>query len=112
MKSSSSANTKHYSSLVFNSKSFFLLFFFAISPTPHLSWVKVTGNLPKDEPETENFGKILKIEQVTAADEGTYQCTASNPMGRAKHEFHVHVEGAEYILLSLLILNREVVKGK
>ncbi|NXI92481.1 NCHL1 protein, partial [Psophia crepitans] len=61
-------------------------------PTPHLSWVKVTGNLPKDEPETENFGKILKIDQVTAADEGTYQCTASNPMGRAKHEFHVHVE--------------------
>ncbi|NWU18429.1 NCHL1 protein, partial [Cephalopterus ornatus] len=61
-------------------------------PTPHLSWVKVTGNMPKDEPETENFGKILKIEQVTAADEGTYQCTASNPMGRARHEFHVHVE--------------------
>ncbi|KAM9374679.1 neural cell adhesion molecule L1-like protein [Phaethornis superciliosus] len=61
-------------------------------PTPHLSWVKVTGNLPKDEPETENFGKILKIDQVTAADEGTYQCTASNPMGRAKHEFRVHVE--------------------
>lgn len=61
-------------------------------PTPHLSWVKVTGNLPRDEPETENFGKILKIDQVTAADEGTYQCTASNPMGRAKHEFHVHVE--------------------
>ncbi|NXT29092.1 NCHL1 protein, partial [Syrrhaptes paradoxus] len=61
-------------------------------PTPHLSWVKVTGNLPKDEPETENFGKILKIDQVTAADEGTYQCTASNPMGRVKHEFHVHVE--------------------
>ncbi|NWR35422.1 NCHL1 protein, partial [Tachuris rubrigastra] len=61
-------------------------------PTPHLSWVKVTGNMPKDEPETENFGKILKIDQVTAADEGTYQCTASNPMGRARHEFHVHVE--------------------
>ncbi|NXB86997.1 NCHL1 protein, partial [Vidua chalybeata] len=61
-------------------------------PTPHLSWVKVTGNMPKDEPETENFGKMLKIDQVTAADEGTYQCTASNPMGRARHEFHVHVE--------------------
>ncbi|XP_068884485.1 neural cell adhesion molecule L1-like protein isoform X2 [Aphelocoma coerulescens] len=61
-------------------------------PTPHLSWVKVTGNMPKDEPETENFGKILKIDQVTAADEGTYQCTASNPMGRARHEFNVHVE--------------------
>uniref|UniRef100_A0A8B9GMP0 Neural cell adhesion molecule L1-like protein n=1 Tax=Amazona collaria TaxID=241587 RepID=A0A8B9GMP0_9PSIT len=62
-------------------------------PTPHLNWVKITGNLPKDEPETENFGKILKIDHVTTADEGTYQCTASNPMGRAKHEFHVHVEG-------------------
>uniref|UniRef100_A0A8B9ZJD4 Neural cell adhesion molecule L1-like protein n=1 Tax=Anas platyrhynchos TaxID=8839 RepID=A0A8B9ZJD4_ANAPL len=61
-------------------------------PTPHLSWVKVTGNLPKDKSVKENFGKILKIEQVSAADEGTYQCTASNPMGRTKHEFHVHVE--------------------
>ncbi|XP_014107243.1 PREDICTED: neural cell adhesion molecule L1-like protein isoform X3 [Pseudopodoces humilis] len=61
-------------------------------PTPHLSWVKVMGNIPKDEPETENFGKTLKIDQVTAADEGTYQCTASNPMGSASHKFHVHVE--------------------
>ncbi|NWR19855.1 NCHL1 protein, partial [Emberiza fucata] len=61
-------------------------------PTPHLSWVKVTGNMPRDEPETENFGKTLKIDQVTAADEGTYRCTASNPMGSTKHEFHVHVE--------------------
>ncbi|XP_058701015.1 neural cell adhesion molecule L1-like protein isoform X2 [Poecile atricapillus] len=61
-------------------------------PTPHLSWVKVMGNMPKDEPETENFGKTLKIDQVTAADEGTYQCTASNPMGSASHKFHVHVE--------------------
>ncbi|NXY88752.1 NCHL1 protein, partial [Alcedo cyanopectus] len=61
-------------------------------PTPHLSWVKVTGNMPRDESQTENFGKILKIDQVTAADEGTYQCTASNPMGRVKHEFLVHVE--------------------
>ncbi|NXJ04478.1 NCHL1 protein, partial [Odontophorus gujanensis] len=61
-------------------------------PTPHLSWVKVTGNLPKDKPVTDKFGKVLKIENVSAADEGTYQCTASNPVGRAKHEFHVHVE--------------------
>ncbi|XP_021265269.1 neural cell adhesion molecule L1-like protein isoform X2 [Numida meleagris] len=61
-------------------------------PTPHLSWVKITGNLPKDKPVTDKFGKVLKIENVSAADEGTYQCTASNSVGRAKHEFHVHVE--------------------
>ncbi|NXC39895.1 NCHL1 protein, partial [Penelope pileata] len=61
-------------------------------PTPHLSWIKVTGNLPKDKPVTDKFGKILKIENVSAADEGTYQCMATNPVGKAKHEFHVHVE--------------------
>ncbi|NXK86875.1 NCHL1 protein, partial [Formicarius rufipectus] len=61
-------------------------------PTPHLSWVKVMGNMPKDRAKTDNFEKRLKIEEVTAADEGLYQCTASNPMGRARHEFHVHVE--------------------
>lgn len=100
MNSSSYANMNHYSILVSNSKSFF--FFFTTSPTPHLSWVKVTENLPKDKPVTDKFGKVLKIENVSAADEGTYQCMASNPVGRAKHEFHVHVEGEEYILLSFL----------
>ncbi|XP_071406307.1 neural cell adhesion molecule L1-like protein isoform X1 [Pithys albifrons albifrons] len=61
-------------------------------PTPHLNWVKIVGNMPKDRAKTENFEKRLKIEDVTAADEGMYQCTASNPMGTTRHEFHVHVE--------------------
>lgn len=68
--------------------------------------------MPKDEPETENFGKTLKIDQVTAADEGTYQCTASNLMGSARHEFHVHVEGAQYSLLKLLVWDKKVGKGR
>jgi len=59
--------------------------------------------LPKDKPVTDKFGKVLKIENVSAADEGTYQCTASNPVGRAKHEFHVHVEGVEHVLLRFLL---------
>lgn len=89
---------EHHSSFLCSTQN--LLFFsFVLSPTPHLSWVKVTGNMPKDEPETENFGKTLKIDKVTAADEGTYQCTASNALGRARHDFHVHVEGAQYSLL-------------
>ncbi|XP_039404012.1 neural cell adhesion molecule L1-like protein isoform X6 [Mauremys reevesii] len=61
-------------------------------PTPHLNWIKVGRDLPKDRAVTESFGKILKIEQVSAADEGTYECTASNSVGKAKHEFQVHVE--------------------
>lgn len=62
--------------------------------------------MPK-EPETENFGKTLKIDQVTAADEGTYQCTASNLLGRASHKFHVHVEGAQYSLLKMIVLGQK-----
>uniref|UniRef100_A0A674K1U0 Neural cell adhesion molecule L1-like protein n=1 Tax=Terrapene triunguis TaxID=2587831 RepID=A0A674K1U0_9SAUR len=61
-------------------------------PTPHLNWIKVGRDLPKDRAVTESFGKILKIEEVSAADEGTYECTASNSVGKAKHEFQVHVE--------------------
>ncbi|XP_074860930.1 neural cell adhesion molecule L1-like protein isoform X1 [Carettochelys insculpta] len=61
-------------------------------PTPKLKWIKIGRDLPKDRAVTENFGKILKIEQVSAADEGTYECTANNSVGIAKHEFHVHVE--------------------
>ncbi|XP_043407507.1 neural cell adhesion molecule L1-like protein isoform X6 [Chelonia mydas] len=61
-------------------------------PTPHLNWIKAGRDLPKDRAVTESFGKVLKIEQVSAADEGTYECTASNSMGRVKHEFQVHVE--------------------
>nr|XP_048713056.1 neural cell adhesion molecule L1-like protein isoform X3 [Caretta caretta] len=61
-------------------------------PTPHLNWIKAGRDLPKDRAVTESFGKVLKIEQVSAADEGTYECTASNSVGRVKHEFQVHVE--------------------
>ncbi|XP_038265991.1 neural cell adhesion molecule L1-like protein isoform X6 [Dermochelys coriacea] len=61
-------------------------------PTPHLNWIMAGRDLPKDRAVTESFGKVLKIEQVSAADEGTYECTASNSMGRVKHEFQVHVE--------------------
>ncbi|XP_067398758.1 neural cell adhesion molecule L1-like protein isoform X3 [Emydura macquarii macquarii] len=57
-------------------------------PTPHLNWTKTVG----DRAVTESFGKVLKIEQVSAKDEGIYECTASNSLGRAKHEFQVHVE--------------------
>uniref|UniRef100_A0A8D2Q9L2 Neural cell adhesion molecule L1-like protein n=1 Tax=Varanus komodoensis TaxID=61221 RepID=A0A8D2Q9L2_VARKO len=60
-------------------------------PTPHLSWRRVDRGRP-NRGAVENYGKILKIEQVTADDAGTYECIARNDLGEAKHEFTVGVE--------------------
>ncbi|XP_006018755.1 neural cell adhesion molecule L1-like protein isoform X3 [Alligator sinensis] len=61
-------------------------------PTPLLIWNRVGRDMPEDRAATENYGKVLKIGEVSAADEGTYLCTASNSVGSVKHEFRVHVE--------------------
>ncbi|XP_038627571.1 neural cell adhesion molecule L1-like protein isoform X1 [Tachyglossus aculeatus] len=82
-----------HSSVTFLNGSTLLLECFAEGlPTPQITWKKLDGNLPKDREAQENFGKTLKIEQVSNTDEGTYLCSASNFMGSAKHEFHVTVE--------------------
>ncbi|XP_072454750.1 neural cell adhesion molecule L1-like protein isoform X4 [Notamacropus eugenii] len=61
-------------------------------PTPQITWMKVGGDLPKGREERENFGKTLKIEQVTHTDKGHYRCMAKNYKGTAMHEFRVTVE--------------------
>lgn len=77
--------------LLFN-KNIFFLFLIHPSPTPHLTWRRIDrGSIFRGV--TENFGKVLKIEQVTRDDEGTYECVASNDLGETKHEFKVGVEG-------------------
>lgn len=55
-----------------------------------------------DRGVTENYGKLLKIEQVTADDAGIYECIARNALGEAKHEFSVGVEGIVVMLKSSL----------
>ncbi|XP_056660422.1 neural cell adhesion molecule L1-like protein isoform X8 [Monodelphis domestica] len=61
-------------------------------PTPQITWKKVGEDLPKGRETQENFGKTLKIEQVTHMDKGHYHCMAKNYKGTAIHEFRVTVE--------------------
>ncbi|XP_044512756.1 neural cell adhesion molecule L1-like protein [Gracilinanus agilis] len=61
-------------------------------PTPQITWMKMGEDLPKGREARENFGKTLKIEQVTHLDKGHYRCMAKNYKGTAIHEFRVTVE--------------------
>uniref|UniRef100_A0A2K5CXR7 Neural cell adhesion molecule L1 n=1 Tax=Aotus nancymaae TaxID=37293 RepID=A0A2K5CXR7_AOTNA len=61
-------------------------------PTPQIDWNKIGGDLPKGRETKENYGKTLKIENVSYQDKGNYRCTASNFLGTATHDFHVIVE--------------------
>nr|XP_014985865.2 neural cell adhesion molecule L1-like protein isoform X1 [Macaca mulatta]XP_014985866.2 neural cell adhesion molecule L1-like protein isoform X1 [Macaca mulatta]XP_014985867.2 neural cell adhesion molecule L1-like protein isoform X1 [Macaca mulatta] len=61
-------------------------------PTPQVDWNKIGGDLPKGRETKENYGKTLKIENVSYQDKGNYRCTASNFLGTATHDFHVIVE--------------------
>ncbi|XP_042307980.1 neural cell adhesion molecule L1-like protein isoform X2 [Sceloporus undulatus] len=60
-------------------------------PTPHLNWRRIDGGRV-NRGITENYGKLLKIEQITADDAGVYECIARNALGETKHEFSVGVE--------------------
>ncbi|XP_060622312.2 neural cell adhesion molecule L1-like protein isoform X1 [Anolis sagrei] len=57
-------------------------------PTPHLNWARRSVH----RGSIENYGKLLKIEQVTDKDEGSYECIARNALGEARHVFEVDVE--------------------
>ncbi|XP_077889701.1 neural cell adhesion molecule L1-like protein isoform X2 [Ictidomys tridecemlineatus] len=61
-------------------------------PTPQVEWTKLAGDLPKGRETKENYGKTLKIENVSYQDKGSYRCTASNDLGTASHNFRVIVE--------------------
>ncbi|EHA97965.1 Neural cell adhesion molecule L1-like protein [Heterocephalus glaber] len=61
-------------------------------PTPQVEWKKMGGDLPKGRETKENYGKTLKIENISYRDKGNYRCTANNFLGTANHDFHVIVE--------------------
>lgn len=54
------------------------------------------GELPK-RAVFPNQGKLLKIPEVTEAENGLYQCNAANALGKVSHNFQVTVEGNEAV---------------
>ena len=87
----------------------FFIFYFSLKmftiyvlfhrPTPQVDWNKMGGDLPKGRETKENYGKTLKIENVSSQDKGNYRCTASNFLGSATHDFQVTVEGTFPVLI-------------
>ncbi|XP_076742103.1 neuronal cell adhesion molecule isoform X14 [Maylandia zebra] len=65
-------------------------------PTPHISWTKISGDLPSKRTSFLNYNKTLHIEDVSASDEGDYRCTAKNQFGSVHHTIHVMVKAAPY----------------
>ncbi|CAI5665283.1 unnamed protein product [Oreochromis niloticus] len=65
-------------------------------PTPHISWTKISGDLPSKRTSFLNYNKTLHIEDVSASDEGDYRCTAKNQLGSVHHTIHVTVKAAPY----------------
>ncbi|XP_012980468.1 neural cell adhesion molecule L1-like protein isoform X3 [Mesocricetus auratus] len=61
-------------------------------PTPQVEWSKPGSELPKGREIKENYGKTLKIENISYHDKGNYRCTASNLLGKASHDFHITVQ--------------------
>ncbi|KAK6480651.1 neural cell adhesion molecule L1-like protein [Huso huso] len=60
-------------------------------PTPKIEWTRLDGELPK-RAVFPNQGKLLKIPEVTEAENGLYQCNAANALGKVSHNFQVTVE--------------------
>ncbi|XP_008314028.1 neuronal cell adhesion molecule a isoform X4 [Cynoglossus semilaevis] len=65
-------------------------------PTPEISWLKDGVELTNSRVSFHNFKKMLKVVEVTEADAGDYQCTASNKLGSAQHMIKVTVKAAPF----------------
>ena len=82
----------------------FTIYLLLHRPTPQVDWNKMGGDLPKGRETKENYGKTLKIGNVSYRDKGNYRCTANNFLGSATHDFHVIVEGTLPMLIYFSII--------
>ena len=63
-------------------------------PLPKIEWFKKDDKIPFERVTKDNYGKTLVINYVDFHDSGTYECQASNGVGRAKsYTINVEVEG-------------------
>ena len=50
-------------------------------PTPNITWDKVNDTLPAENRRNQILGKII-IKKTEFKDAGTYNCTATNAIGK------------------------------
>ncbi|XP_070686199.1 neuronal cell adhesion molecule-like [Pempheris klunzingeri] len=65
-------------------------------PTPEISWIKVSGDLPAKRTSFLHYQKTLRIVNVSESDAGDYRCTGRNRLGSVHHTIHVMVKAAPY----------------
>ncbi|XP_034074534.1 neuronal cell adhesion molecule-like isoform X4 [Gymnodraco acuticeps] len=65
-------------------------------PTPEVSWIKVSGDLPAKRTFFLHYQKTLRIVNVSESDAGDYRCTARNRLGSVHHTIKVNVKAAPY----------------
>uniref|UniRef100_A0A8C5QWL9 Neural cell adhesion molecule L1 n=1 Tax=Leptobrachium leishanense TaxID=445787 RepID=A0A8C5QWL9_9ANUR len=65
-------------------------------PTPEIEWSSLTGSMPEDRFNFDEFRKNLRIDDVQFEDDGQYQCTAKNSEGKVQHTYIVAVESAPF----------------
>lgn len=63
------------------------------SPTPEISWTKVSGDFPATRTSFLHYKKMLRIVDVSESDAGDYRCTAVNQLGSVHHTIQVTVKG-------------------
>lgn len=73
----------------------------SFSPTPDISWNKVSGEIPSMRASFLNYHKTLRIKEVSEADAGEYRCTASNRHGTVHHNIRVTVKGEKLLTIYL-----------
>ncbi|XP_030826610.1 neural cell adhesion molecule L1, partial [Camarhynchus parvulus] len=67
-------------------------------PTPWVWWRRLNAPLPPGRAVLDNFNHTLRLLNVSEADDGDYECAATNGLGTARRSHRVTVQAAPYWL--------------